>query len=265
MLLFHEIGDWGPSGVSVRWGPCGRREEPHVERLIAETWDRSIGRPGLQLFDGPMCRLERWTADESRLELIISRTSYRLFFGTNLMNPTLADRYGPAVMSNPLGVSAALVSADGMFLLGRRSATVAYYPLRTHPFAGALEPRDAADIFDAVLRELSEELRLEPGELADLRLVGIVEDHGLRQPELIFTVRTTRTSTDLMRQLDRMEHNAVHAVPATSDGIDRELAANAELTPVARAAMLLWGRTPFGVTWFDRWRLTLGGAKDRIF
>lgn len=267
MLLFHEIGDWAPSAVAVRWGPCSRREEPQVERVIASTWADSIGRPGLQLFDGPMCRLEGRRVEAGRIELVVSRTSYRLFFGTNLMHPTLADRYGPQVMANPIGVSAALTSADGMFLLGRRSATVAYYPLRTHPFAGALEPRDQVDVFGAVARELEEELKLGSADIADIRLAGIVEDHGLRQPELIFTARTSRTLHDLRGQMDHTEHNALYAVPARREAIDRELAENADLTPVAQAAMLLWGRAPFGAEWFDRWRLRLSdpGQAERIF
>jgi hypothetical protein len=48
-------------------------------------------------------------------------------------------------------VSPALLTADGFLMMGRRNASVAYYPNRVHPFAGALDPGDA-DMFAAVRR-----------------------------------------------------------------------------------------------------------------
>ena len=68
-----------------------------------------------------MCRLERWEAspDGSRLHLSMSTTSYKPFFGTNMSHPELADRYGPDVLANPIGVSPALETSDGQLLLGR--------------------------------------------------------------------------------------------------------------------------------------------------
>ena len=52
------------------------------------------------------------------------------------------DNHGSAdCLANPVGVSPALLSADNFLIMGRRNASVAYYPNRIHPFAGALEPR----------------------------------------------------------------------------------------------------------------------------
>jgi 8-oxo-dGTP pyrophosphatase MutT (NUDIX family) len=147
-----------------------------------------------------MCRLESWAFESGRVSFGLSRTSYKHFWGTNLTHPEYADRYGPGVMANPVGVSPALETADGFLLLGRRNALVAYYPTRVHPFAGCLEPSDAAageagasrgaatdgaapDVFAAVIRELAEELRLTAADVELVRLTGLVEDVRLRQPD----------------------------------------------------------------------------------
>jgi 8-oxo-dGTP pyrophosphatase MutT (NUDIX family) len=256
MLTFHAAGDWERSQVRCRQVEDARLVISEVERLIDQTWQRASSQPGVHLFDGPMCRLERWDATPERLELALSRTTYKSFLGTNLRNPQLADRYGREVLANPVGVSPALQTMDGWLMMGRRNASVAYYPNRVHPFAGALEPRDADDVFAAVERELAEELAFTPADVADVRCTGIAEDHAIRQPELIFRVRSTRTRAQIEAGLDRTEHHASWAIPASGEAIDDVLRNLSELTPVAVGALLLWGRSRYGESWFEA-RLSL--------
>ena len=249
MLTFHAIGDWPPGRVRLGWTDRpGRRVEPAVERIIDDAWARVCSRPGVHLFDGPMCRLESFAASPQALSLTVSQTSYKPFVGTNLENPSLADEYGPAVMANPIGVSALLEAGDGHLMLGRRTAAVAYYPERVHPFAGALEPRDGTDPFTAVYRELSEELSLRRADLSDLRCCGLVEDAALRQPELIFIATTPLARQRVESRLDRVEHHATWSVGTRHV---EQVLGDRELTPVARASLLLWGRLRLGATWLE--------------
>src|SRR2546430_2438901 len=112
-VRFHEIGRWMPGQISVRWCESTRAQIPEVQSAIARVWDDALSRPGMRLFDGPMCRMESWERSARNLKLRLSRTSYRTFFGTNLVHPQFADAYGPQCMSNPLGVSPALITSDG--------------------------------------------------------------------------------------------------------------------------------------------------------
>ena len=249
MLKFLAIGDWAAEQVCATSVAAGRRIIPQVEEAIDATWRAALGRSGIKLFDGPMCRLESWQASEEQLILAWSQTSYRPFFGTNLSHPNLAERYGTEVMANPLGVSPALVTKDGFLLLGRRNAEVAYYPNRVHPFAGALEPRDGNDVFAAVRRELHEELGLDASAIEDTHCTGLVEDDALRQPELIFRVLTSRTRRQIEAQVLPDEHRDSVAILADQDAIGKAVSAPA-LTPVAVASLMLWGRVKFGGEWF---------------
>jgi len=222
-----------------------------VEELIDQAWHAALARPGAHLFDGPMCRLERWDAspDGNRLRLWLSQTSYKPFFGTNMSHPDLFERYGPDVMANPVGVSPALETSDGFLLLGRRNAAVAYYPNRVHPFAGALEPSDNGDLFAAVRRELKEELSLEDAKVPEVRCTGIVLEQALRQNEFIFRARTTLSRQQVESRLDREEHRGSYALPVTEAGVNHAIM-DPQLTPVAVATLLLWGRHRFGEAWF---------------
>ncbi len=145
-VRIHRSGRWGPASVRTDWVESGRRIVAAVEERIEQAWAEASGRLGAKLFDGPMCRLERWQAGRT-LELFVSRTSYKPFLGTNLTHATLADRYGAEVLANAVGLSIALATVDRWLMLGRRNGSVAYYPQRVHPFAGALEPADPLDVF----------------------------------------------------------------------------------------------------------------------
>src|SRR5688572_17160765 len=190
MLTYLQIGDWRPGEIDIEWVPSGRRILPEVESLIDRAWRDALARPGAHIFDGPMCRLERWavTPEGGHLHLVLSNTSYKPFLGTNMTHPDLADRFGADVLANPLGVSPALETADAYLLLGRRNASVAYYPERVHPFAGAIEPRDGGDGFAAVRRELREELSLDDREVSEIRCTALVREPALRQTEMVFQI-----------------------------------------------------------------------------
>ena len=240
-------GDWGPAAVRTRRVASTRPIVREVEAVIETTWREALARPGVHLFDGPMCRLERWTVppDGSRLTLLFSDTSYKVFLGTNMTHPELGDRFGPNVLANPIGVSPALESADGFLLFGRRDQSVAYYPGRVHPFAGALEPRDGGDLFAAVRRELREELSLGDADVSEVRCTGLAQENALRQTEFIFRASCSLDRAEIERRLDREEHGGVVAVPATEVGVMKAFF-EPELTPVARAALMLWWCARFG-------------------
>jgi hypothetical protein len=256
MQSFRAIGDWDEKAVRVSWTASTRVSDPRVEGLIDAAWAGASQRKGIQLFDGPMCRLESFTATPSKLELKVSRTSYRTFLGTNMTLGMVAAF--SASRANPIGLSTSMQSSDGYVLLGRRTETVAYYPGRIHPFAGAAEPADPLNLFDEVRRELDEELAFRPDDIADLRCVAMVEDGSLAQPELVFHCRSTRPRDEIVAQLDQTEHRSAWSAPADPDALAVALKHPAPFTPVAIATLLLFGRSAFGEKWFNdhEWRFT---------
>ncbi|MDB5324351.1 MAG: hydrolase [Phycisphaerales bacterium] len=251
ILRFHAIGQWSPDQLAVEQTPSTQRSTPEVDQAIERAWQHATARPGVQLFDGPMCRLESWHATPDRLKLTLSRTTYKTFLGTNLTHPELADRFGPQILANPVGVSPALLTADNFLMMGRRNASVAYYPNRIHPFAGALDPDDA-NPFTAVRRELREELGFADDDVAEIHLTGIAEDLAIRQPELIFLARSNRTRHQVEAALDRTEHHATWSTPATPEAIEAALRSGESFTPVATASILLYARLAFGEPFFAR-------------
>jgi 8-oxo-dGTP pyrophosphatase MutT (NUDIX family) len=243
-------GDWSAEQVSQQWTANSRRIVPEVESAIESAWTTALARPGIHLFDGPMCRLESFHTTGDRLHLTLSKSNYKVFLGTNMAHPEFAAAYGSDVMANPVGISPALLTTDNQLLLGQRNAAVAYYPNRVHPFSGCMEPGDES-LFTAVARELLEELSLEPNDLESIRCTGIAQDTRLVQPEPIFAVTCKLSFAEIQTRLDPTEHQGIIAIPAMQPAIEKILSEDARLTPVAVASLLLWGRVTFGQRWFD--------------
>jgi 8-oxo-dGTP pyrophosphatase MutT (NUDIX family) len=249
-LRILAAGNWMPQRVSQDWTTNSRRIVPEVEAAIESAWTIALARPGIHLFDGPMCRLESFHAADDRLQLTLSKSNYKVFLGTNMAHPEFAAIYGPDVMANPVGISPALLTADHQLLLGQRNASVAYYPNRVHPFSGCLEPGDAS-LFAATIRELQEELSLAADELESIHCIGVAQDTRLIQPELMFSVKSRLRFDQIQSRLDPTEHHGIVSIPATASAIEQTLHDDIRLTPVACASLLLWGRVNLGRHWYD--------------
>ncbi len=235
-------GTWTRDQVRLRQVSSTRRIDPNVETAIENAWAQATAGANRLLFDGPMCRVEHFHFSSDAVSMDWSPTSFRVFFGTNLR---IADAPAPMpldTLASPIGVSTALLSRDGFLLFGRRNARVAYHPNRVHPFAGSLEPAEAHDPFAAPERELQEELHLQRDDLSDIRLIGLVQDRSLRQPELVFAVRSRRSLSDITKRLDPAEHAGVRAVAIGQIDAARR---DPVFTPVAQAVLQLCQMQPF--------------------
>jgi hypothetical protein len=264
IVAFRMIGRFARGKVAARWVDRPPRPlDAQVQRRIEEAWQKAQARPGIKLFDGPLCRLEQFRAGET-LDLELTRTSYKIFWATHVADPSLADEYGPQVMANPIGLSCALESRDGCLMLGRRNESVAYYPGRIHPFAGSLEPQERVDVFAQVERELDEELGLKPAEIGGMACIGMIEDLSLRHPELVFHVRCAPERPRIEQMLDPGEHEGCLAIEPRPAALEAALK-NPQLTPVALGTVLLWGRGQFGEAWFDAANaaVNLGGHESQ--
>ena len=245
MVRIIERGDWREGTVTTEQVATTRRIEPEIEHLIDTAWSAASARPGVHLFDGPMCRLETFNASANSLHLQWSLCSYRTFLGTNMSHPELFDRFGPDVLANPIGLSVLIVTFDRQLILGRRNDSVAYYPGRVHPIAGSLEPTDASP-FAGIRRELCEELNLSE-EVTTLRCIGLVEDASLRQMEMIFVAEVATTADEIEHSLDAAEHRGLWRCDANEQSVSDALRAVDGFTPVAVGTLTLYlvnGATP---------------------
>jgi ADP-ribose pyrophosphatase YjhB (NUDIX family) len=234
-------GCWDDTAMDQTWD--ARAFAPDDPAAVATAWaEAQRAKPGL--YDGPMVRLDGCRPG-GRLRLCLRPTSYRAFWGTQVAITGLPRPH----RADPLGCSTLVVTADGWLVLGRRSARVALYPGRVHPFGGCIEP--GAAVTAEARRELREETGVDDRDIRRLAVVGIVVDRRLAQPELL-TVAWLRLSRDrLVAGIDPEEHAGWWSVRADA-GAGPTSVRDPTLTPVARALIAAWWTArdlPSGTSW----------------
>jgi 8-oxo-dGTP pyrophosphatase MutT (NUDIX family) len=255
------VGQFTPQQVKVRWSRLKRAAHADIDQLIEAAWTEEAvkaHRAGRQLFDGELCRLVKYAAAEDTFTLTLGASSYREFLGTNLRHARLRYTHGPEALANPLGVSAAVLTADGFLLLGRRSEAVAWHAGRLHPIGGMVQPagrRIAPDPFAAMMRELEEETAIAAEHVVQSVCVGLVRDKQIVQPEIVFDVAVSLTAEEIRRKArhaaDAAEHTELVPVRDHPASVVTFLEKHArELTPVALATLLLHGQGRWGSGWF---------------
>ena len=254
-------GAFARDDVTVTWTDQRRQCNDELGRLIDQAWEVALWqarKAGQNLFDGPMCRLISYIAGDSRFEMTLGPVSYKEFVGTNQTQAYVRYLHGPEVLADPLGVSAAIISADGFLLLGRRSTHVMQYPERIHPVGGTVEPRPddgVPDPFSSMLEEFVEETGIGADAVEEITLLGLVRDKNTVQPELIFDVKVNVDAAAIrqaaLTAVDAEEHTELVPVRDHPAAVVTFLQQSfSELTPVGLATLLLHGQQHWGSGWF---------------
>ncbi|MFP4104601.1 MAG: hypothetical protein ACLFVU_00795 [Phycisphaerae bacterium] len=256
------VGRFGPDQVNVNWLETPRPTNEQIEEMIDNAWSNELKKAktiGRRLFNGHLCRVIDYKAQDSRFHVTLGPVGYREYIGTNLTQAHVRYLHGPEVLADPLGVYAPITTSDGFLLMGRRSQWVAHHAGRIHPFGGMVEPADdqadAPDPFASLTSELQEETGLEDDHLTEVLCLGLVRDKHIVQPELIFDVSSNlemNTIREMSRQADDAAEHA-ELVPvldhpsAVVTFIEKQVA---ELTPIALASLLMHGLRHWGSGWF---------------
>ncbi|XP_026579841.1 uridine diphosphate glucose pyrophosphatase-like [Pseudonaja textilis] len=207
-LLFKcpALGGIPESHVRVELSPLyDRNSLPADQAQIDSVWAARC-RQNPWLFDGAKFRLHSVKLDGSILTFHLGLTSYKDFVGTNLAETArqLQEQghkdFGnsQAYLADPLGVGAVLHTADDNLVFLRRSLCVGEAPGKIdvpggHPEPQAVLGKDASvgslirhqdlpgdlvvgELFSSVLREIQDEMNLQPDTLSRPLLLGIVRN-----------------------------------------------------------------------------------------
>lgn len=272
-FLVEFFGPLNSGHVGQSWSAEKRSGSPAVDRAIEQAWQTETAlaeASDRKLFDAPLARLVRYQRGESGVLLTLGPTSYREYVGTHVHNVAVVSRAGTPMFADALGVSAILVTSDGRLVLGRRGGQVLHYPGFVHTVGGMVETTGAGPppVFDAVVRELHEELSLDREFIRRIVLLGLVRDRSMYQPELIFEVviacDRAALSEGAARASHGREHDALETLPDDPGRVFPALDRLERITPVAQAAILLHGRAAWGTTWYEQACGLLFGELPRV-
>jgi len=262
-FMVDVFGRFTPDQVTQTWHDQARRTTERIEAIIEKTWNEKLAdarQKNQPLYNGELARLLRCTVKQGKLHLDLGQTCYRDFLGTNLYNTQSVLEFGADCLSNALGISTTVLTRDGFVCYGRRNNRVAFHQGYLHTFGGALESADRMpggeyDVFSAAMRELCEELMLQPNEIKQIVCTGMVRDRELLQPELLFDAMITLTRNEVLGRFDPdadgQEHSAIECCWDIPEEVRTFLGRSAPIAPVCEGALMLHGRHSWGQDWYE--------------
>ncbi|NNM84693.1 MAG: hypothetical protein HKL96_02910 [Phycisphaerales bacterium] len=232
--------------IEVAWiAPCAD-PSAMAKVQIATRWNEHIIEARQQqrvLFNGPIARLlgAKQPSPGGPLRLEMTDSDYRSFFVTCVCDRPWFMAHAPEAIHQALGNSMLLTQGENV-VLGVRSNSVASYRGYAHVFGGVLEPpvtgtaADSSFILDHLQRELLQEIGVSLQALNHPpKLIALVLDHQLHQPELVWWGELAAGIAE--HDLAFEEHDQLLTLPLQTALTNGE--ATIPLTPVTRSAIAL--------------------------
>jgi len=230
----YSILELGFTHVRVVCHPVFQPIPAEMQHNIEQYWNRIRNRK--HLFNGLLLRLDSWSVDTNTLLLNTSITDYRTLMYTNSHARLVADNWGMNCFARALGISALVICRDQFLVLMRRSNQVGEYRNCLDVYGGHIGMDGMCvplDIYQAMFRELEEELGLLPGDV-ELTCSGLIQCNAHSKPELLFTATTSLSVRELYeksnRARDRFEYKNIVLIPADRNVLTGFLRVNTRLT-----------------------------------
>lgn len=184
-----------------------KKPDAGLDQRIEPKW-QEILRKTPKTFPGSMYRVSNWQLKEGQIVLDLGLTDYREYVGTRELSDLRS--YGYEALSNPIGVSTAVITGDNKLVIAKRLSgeKVGYIDV----IGGAVSPREdfidgKVDFFHTAKRELVEELNFENTEdlekhLSEIKCLGLVYEYaGLCHPQLIFIAELNLPSDEIKKRI----------------------------------------------------------------
>lgn len=233
--------------VKINWNDEERVLPAGLQTKIDQFWQKESTRQP-HLFNGDLCRLNRWEKKDNYLILDLGRTDYREQWHSNAFCREIVSKHGEEVLARALGVSAVLATRDQQIVLIKRSHEVGEDPGKLDVWGGHIHPQDhaidgAPDPFCAIAAEILEEANLTLSEDEPLTCLGLIETTTTFKPEMIFRVELQLTAAEVMKRAEAYgsaEWSALISIANRSESLKTFLQEHEEqISPSAFGALWL--------------------------
>jgi len=264
-------GSFSANDIEMMLLPGKRQYASSIRKFINEAWQEARLNPELNLFNGSVLSYlgsevvklggDNVERDCERLAVTVQRTDYKSFYGTNICHSSDALRIAPAEMANAIAVCDVLETSDAMIPIGRRSNRMAEGAGFWHVPGGTLDCESAWKYFIPLmhklklpakkssalnpvlimLKELTEELGIDPEDVTHCECIGLGENIGIHKPEFLCYFRSSLSAQEIEERrrsaIDSDEHNEMVYVPVEEL---QDFVAVHPFAPIGKAAISLY-------------------------
>ena len=198
------LGNFGERDLIGHLITTSRKTTKELEQQIESAWKTKL-RENPKMYPGPMLMVKTWWLENKQLHLALGYTDFREYIGTRRLQDL--RRYSYYHLANPIGVSTALITADGKLVIAKRLSgdktdfidAIGGYVSPTEDLISS----GRVDFFHAAKREIAEELDFKNVQelerfISNIRCLGLIYEYAeLCHPQLVFVARTTLSSKDI--------------------------------------------------------------------
>lgn len=196
-------------------------------------------------------RLEAYSIKDGTLYLTLGETDYKEQIGTHPVARTIADELGEDYLSNQLGASSVIETADKRLLFYERSQQVVAYPGWINTCGGHLGL--TKNIFESMRAEIKEETGIEASDIESIACTGLVRDMRTMDPEIVFSTKVKMDSKDLKGVAETegaFEHDKMLFIENNpKDVMEFVVKYDERFVPPGQGAAVAHGRLYFGKAW----------------
>ena len=252
-------GLFRPDQLAIIYNPALRMPtSPAIQQWMDALWEQKLAEArarDVRLFDAPLYRFIDVTAQaDGSLHVTLGDTSYKEYVTTRSLEFS-TDRQREE-LGNPLAVCSVVETSDGYILLDQRRG-VDVYVGRYHVIGGFFERGPDSkedgqpDPFGAIRREIREETRIQPADIAEQYCLGLVYDLATPHAELCFLTRLSISLSEVKTRVpEENEIKELETLFVTEQSLSEFIMRNhGNISATGEPNLLLYGGLHFGREW----------------
>ncbi|MDP2696171.1 MAG: hypothetical protein Q8O87_02885 [bacterium] len=216
-------GRISPDDIVIRHVKSSLKKSVLISKESGHIWNRYLAEAAkkrLPLYDAAIYRLERLVKEGGRIELSLSKVSYK--FAKTAPAIQQIDEFDERYYPMSLSTAGLIKTVDDKYVLGLKDS------LKTNRSnivmvggvvsASEMKLKNGQDIFNAFTREVREELGVDGRDVADCTLRSIIKSNAMKI-FLVFSASLRLNSEDLLKKFkhrDDKELESLKLVSATA-------------------------------------------------
>ena len=237
-------GLYNRNQLKIDYSPTYIEPPQETVEFIERKWNTAFKKNKI-LFNGLLFRLDNYSSTNGFLNLRLSKTTYKFFFGSR--SEEFEKKFGKKFIANPLSVGTLIETSDKKLLFGRRLNTLDFDPGLFSVLAGTMDAKidltnNVPDPFKSLLRELYEEKSIAEKEVIESRCLGLVYNSKYKQTYLPFFTRINISSETLLEKpCNELEFRKFFLVNSTVKAVENFLVPQIQdFSQTCLANIILW-------------------------
>ncbi len=202
-------GKYHEKNIQVSYAATKLRRNSVLEKFIKKGWEEEK-KKNPNIFAGNLAHIYKQEFNKKSIKISTIHVTYDAYLVTS--NEEFFKKFPNECSANPLSVGALVMTSDSKIILGKRSNYVATNKQSITIPSGMIDENDIEEgckinCFQAVKREIYEEIGLSIDQIVDTFCMGVIFNKQTQQTFLPFFCKTKLSSNDILVNFNEKLNN----------------------------------------------------------